>query len=113
VKIQDENGWTCETSGLDHPDRRDYEPGVETRFDGQPDGGQTDGLEGCYMEVVPGDITGGSVTWTGTGMFAAKSRKICFELSGDADTWCCMMQDAASSTNVQVQLEKCSVQTLI
>jgi len=111
VRLQGFDGWACETTGLDRPDQHDYESGKVARFDGEPDGGQTDGLQGCYMEFVDGYLSGGIVTWTGSGMFAASRREICVEMSGSTGTWCCKMKDGYSSTNVGVQIEDCVMKT--
>ena len=75
-----EDGWQCQTEGLDHPDQHDYEGGVVARFDGS----EEDGLCGCYQAVMGGNLTGGSVTWTGSGMFAAINREICVQVMGGA-----------------------------
>jgi len=103
---------SCQTSALDHPERQDYITGQEVRFDGQPDGGLTDGLEGCYLSPMEGQLNGGSVTWTGSGMFAANKREVCVEMSaslGSTETWCCTMDQGYSSTNVAVQISNCKV----
>jgi len=105
VRLASDDGWQCQTAGLDHPDRKDYQAGVVSWFYE----GEADGLEGCHLEVLPGSLSGGSVTWTGTGMFAASKRDICVEVLG-VGTWCCKMKDGYSSTNVAVQLEKCALQ---
>merc|ERR1712179_52873 len=105
VRLEGENGFQCQTGGLDHPDKKNYEAGEVARFDD----GEVDGLQGCYQEVVPGSVTGGSVTWTGSGMFAASKRDICVQLSGEGVTWCCKMKDGYSSTNLAVQLQSCEV----
>jgi len=107
VRLEGENGFQCQTGGLDHPDKKDYEAGVVAVFDA----GEVDGLQGCYQEVVTGSVTGGSVTWTGTGMFAASKRDICVQLSGEGVTWCCKMKDGYSSTNLAVQLQSCEIRT--
>merc|ERR1711874_221724 len=104
VRLVSETGWECQTDGLDHPQRKDYEAGAYARFE---EGG-VDGLLGCYHEAVPGSLAGGSVTWTGSGMFAASKRDICVELS-DA-SWCCKMKGGYSTNNEAVELENCAVQ---
>jgi len=107
VRLDGEDGWQCQTEGLDHPDKKDYEAGAIARFDN----GEADGSEGCHQQMVLGSLTGGSVTWTGTGMFAASKRDICVQLSGDMmETWCCKMKDGYSSTNLAVQLQSCTIQ---
>merc|ERR1719477_576365 len=58
VRLEGENGFQCQTGGLDHPDKKDYEAGAVAVFDA----GEVDGLQGCYQEVVTGSVTGGSVT---------------------------------------------------
>ena len=99
-----EDGWQCQTEGLDHPDQHDYEGGVVARFDGS----EEDGLGGCYQAVMGGNLTGGSVTWTGSGMFAAINREICVEVM--EGTWCCRMKSGYSNSMETVQLEMCGQQ---
>jgi len=104
VSLESEDGWQCQTEGLDHPDQHDYEGGVIARFDGS----EEDGLGGCYQAVMGGDLTGGSVTWTGSGMFAAINREICVQVMGG--TWCCRMKSGYSNSMEAVQLEMCGLQ---
>jgi len=107
VILEGEEGSTCETAGLDDPLKQDYVSGQEARFDGEPDGGVTDGLQGCYMASLGEQLIGGSVTWTGTGMFAAQKREICVEMSGSEEAWCCQMKEGYSVSNVAVQIGDC------
>ena len=110
VSLVTTSGETCQTEGLDHPDRRDYQQGQEARFSTSEEG-----MAGC--ETFPGGPpTGGSVTWTGTGVFAARNREICAELSGEGgslETWCCTMVKASSSQNIAVSLNKCQLSYLV
>ena len=107
MRLVGEDGSACETVGLDRPDQHDYVSGQVARWDGQPDGGLTDGMQGCYLATMAGNLTGGSVTWTGVGMFAAREREICMEMSGSVETWCCKMKEGGSSSNVAVQMADC------
>jgi len=102
--LESEDGWQCQTEGLDHPGQHDYEGGLVARFDGS----EEDGLGGCYQAVMGGDLAGGSVTWTGSGMFAAINREICVEVMGN--TWCCRMKSGYSNSMEAVQLEMCGQQ---
>jgi len=102
--LESEDGFECQTEGLDHPGRHDYRGGVIARFDGSED----DGLAGCYQQVVAGGLTGGSVTWTGSGMFAAFNREICVEMK--EASWCCKMRSGYSNSMETVQLEMCGEQ---
>ena len=61
---------------------------------------------------VGGAPTGGSVTWTGVGLFAARYREICAEVSGKdgaVETWCCEMTESSSPQNVAVSLDNCAL----
>jgi len=110
VRLQSASGLVCETErGLDRFDMVDYVVGEELRFDQ----GVDDGLVGCYKQIFPEGIAGGAVTWTGSGIFAAKETQICVELSSDADVpqkWCCNMNNGYSQTNVEDKLEHCSLE---
>ena len=110
VSLVTSSGETCQTEGLDHPDRRDYQQGQEAMLSTSEEG-----MAGC--ETFPGGPpTGGSVTWTGTGVFAARNREICAELSGEGgsvETWCCTMVKASSSQNIAVSLNKCQLSYLV
>jgi len=61
------------------------------------------------MASLGEQLIGGSVTWTGTGMFAAKKREICVKVSGSDDDWCCQMKEGYSSSNVAVQMHDCRI----
>jgi len=103
------NGGSCETiRGLDHADRKDYESDLKSEFDGEEDEGETDGLSNCYKADLGGDVTGGSITWLGTGMFAPKYTEICIRLSGQEDAWCCKLENSYSQNNVAVAFKSCS-----
>ena len=105
VKLLTTSGQMCQTAGLDNTEQRDYQQGQAASFSTAEDG-----MENC--ENFPaGGLTGGTVTWTGSGVFAARSREICAQLSAEEalQTWCCTMDDAASAQNVQVSLSKCAL----
>jgi len=108
VRLEGGGGTGCQTeNGLDHPDVRDYGSGSTPVFDGQPDQGQTDGLTNCYKDDLQGAVTGGAVTWLGTGLFSPRNRKICVTMSGQSSPWCCNMASSSSSQDVAVSLQDC------
>ena len=105
VRLDTESG-SCETVGLDNPEKRDYMQGEVARFSTAEEG-----MAGCEA-FSGGAPTGGSVTWTGSGLFAARSRQICAELTGEqgmVETWCCIMAQQSSPQNVPVSLDKCAL----
>ena len=61
----------------------------------------------CYRAEL-GELRGGRVTWTGSGIFAAISREICLDLCDTSV--CCLMAEDHSSSNVPVLLESCRTQ---
>jgi len=91
--------------GLDHPDLRDYVGGNPAVFDGEPDAGTTDGLTSCYHADLGNEITGGTVTWLGSGIFAARSSHINVEMTGGAQYRCTMK--AMAMQNIEVELHMC------
>jgi len=114
IHLEGSGGLECQTeNGLDHPDRKDYGSGLAAIFDGEEDEGQTDGLGNCYQADLGGEVTGGVVTWMGTGMFAPRRTEICVQLTGQKEAWCCNMAASYSQTNVGVQLKDCSLQILL
>ena len=106
VRLETESGQSCQTLGLDNTEKRDYVQGETARFSTAEEG-----MAGC--EAFPGGApTGGSVTWTGVGLFAASAREICAELTGEegrVETWCCHMTEPSSPQNVEVTLDKCAL----
>ena len=106
VMLETESGQSCETLGLDDTEKRDYMQGEVARFSTAEEGmAECEGFTG-------GAPTGGSVTWTGFGLFAARSREICVELTGEegtVETWCCLMAQQSSPQNVQVALDMCAL----
>ena len=106
MRLDTESGQSCMTAGLDDPEKRDYVQGETARFTKAEEGmAECEGFSG-------GPPTGGSVTWTGVGLFAARSREICAELTGEegaVETWCCHMTDPSSPQNVQVDLDNCAL----
>ena len=109
VRLETESGQSCQTEGLDDTEKRDYVQGETARFTRAEEGmAECEGLVG-------GPPTGGSVTWTGVGLFAARSREICVELTGEegaVETWCCHMADQHSPQNVQVNLDYCALSSI-
>ena len=106
MRLDTESGQSCETAGLDNTEKRDYMQGEEARFSTAEEG-----MAECET-FSGGAPTGGSVTWTGVGLFAARSREICAELTGEegtVETWCCLMTEQSSPSNVQVALDKCAL----
>ena len=106
MRLETESGQSCETLGLDNTEKRDYVQGETARFTKAEEGmAECEGFPG-------GPPTGGSVTWTGVGLFAARAREICTELTGEegaVETWCCHMTDPSSPQNVQVDLDNCAL----
>merc|ERR1712110_193917 len=103
-------GSGCVSDPLDDPTKVDYFQGQEARFDNVEVG-----LAGCAGATLEGGPIGGSVMWTGQGMFAARFREICMELTrGEAkEQWCCEMVDSASATNQAVLLDHCNMAYVI
>ena len=110
VRLESSSAGSCVTSGLDNTEKRDYQQGLEARFTTAEEG-----MAEC--ENFPsGPPTSGSVTWTGSGVFAARSREICAEITaeeGAVETWCCLMAQSASSQNVQVSLDNCGLSDVV
>ena len=105
MRLDSSSGQSCATAGLDNIDKRDYIQGEEARFTMAEEG-----MAECESFYVGGAPTGGSVTWTGVGLFAARYREICVEVSegeGALETFCCEMTDLASAQNVAVSLDNC------
>ena len=106
VRLETESGQSCETVGLDSTEKRDYVQGESARFTTAEEGmAQCEAFSG-------GAPTGGTVTWTGVGLFAARSREICAELTGEEgtmETWCCHMTEPSSPQNVPVTLDNCAL----
>jgi len=99
-------GRHCETaSGLDHKDVRDYVTGVQAVFDGEPDMGVSDGLTHCYKADLANEVTGGVVTWLGTGIFAPRTSTLSFELTG-GNVFHCVLK-AMAIQNAAVELHQC------
>jgi len=76
-------------------------------FDGYPDAGATDGLTSCYMADMGNNLTGGTVTWLGSGIFAARVSEIYIELTGGA-VYSCRLASMAVQ-NVPVTLKNCQI----
>jgi len=97
-------GSGCVTESLDDPTKVDYFQGQEARF-----ASQEVGLAGCAGAKLEGGPIGGSVMWTGKGMFAARFREICMDIDNGEyiEDWCCEMAESSSSTNQAVLLEYC------
>merc|ERR1712110_265046 len=106
VRLETESGQSCQTQGLDNTEKRDYVQGEAARFSTAEEGmAECEAFQG-------GAPTGGSVTWTGVGLFAARSREICAELTGEegtVETWCCHMTESSSPQNVEVTLDNCAL----
>jgi len=95
-------------AGLDHPDVKDYSSGQTAVFDGEPDQGETDGITNCYRVDLGGTVTGGAVTWQGTGMFSPQNREVCIQLTVQDSPWCCKMEAAYSTQGVKVEFTTCT-----
>jgi len=107
------SGAACETLGLDNASIHDYETGKLSRWTTEEQG-----MNECFKANLGGVPKGGSVTWTGPGIFAARYREICIEISGDVDTdtvesWCCEMGESSSSTNHAVLIDNCVLSDVI
>jgi len=67
-------------------------------------------MDECFKANLGGAPKGGSVTWTGSGIFAARYREICIEVSGETEpveSWCCEMGESSSTTGMTVLLDHC------
>ena len=63
------SGAACETLGLDNASIHDYETGKLSRWTTEEQG-----MNECFKANLGGVPKGGSVTWTGPGIFAARYR---------------------------------------
>ena len=97
---------SCSTAGLDDPEAQDYiqaQEAVFTRVE--------EGMEGCYGAVLAGGPVTGSVTWTGQGIFSARNREVCVDITAedDLDTWCCQTNSASIMQGNTVSLINCQL----
>ena len=97
---------SCSTAGLDDPEAKDYiqhQEAVFTRVE--------EGMEGCYGAVLAGGPGTGSVTWTGQGIFSARNREVCVDITAedDLDTWCCQTNSASIMQGNTVSLINCQL----
>ena len=95
---------SCSTAGLDNPEAKDYIQGQEAVFTRVEEG-----MEGCYGAVLAGGPGTGSVTWTGQGIFAARNREVCVDITAedDLDTWCCQTNSEIIEQGNMVSLKNC------
>lgn len=85
---------------------RDYGSGAEVYFDGGSDSGVSDGLTDCYRADLGGEISGGTVTWLGSGLLSAHDDVISFEMTS-GNIFRCELADLALE-NIAVDLRLCS-----
>ena len=96
----------CQTLGLDDPDTFDYSPGLEAAFSSL-----AEGMAGCFEAALPGGPVAGNVTWTGSGVWAARARAVCVDL--ELESWCCEMESGTAPQNEPVALGNCDQEQLL
>ena len=69
MRVISSSGAACETLGLDNASIHDYETGKLSRWTTEEQG-----MNECFKANLGGVPKGGSVTWTGPGIFAARYR---------------------------------------
>ena len=110
--ITSSSGVSCHTAGLDNPDKQDYIAGQSVRF-----WREWHGLDQCYQADIGGVPKGGSVTWLGSGVFAARYREICLDMAsgedGPVESWCCEMRESSSAQNNAVLMDNCQLAEVI
>jgi len=102
----------CNSNGLDNGELVDYDNGKTAVFDGTPpDDGSDDGLAGCKLADLNEEVSGGSATWTGDGVWTgAESDPICVKFSSEGDdnvTCCCKLESRTLQTGVSTNLIDC------
>ena len=59
------------------------------------------------------------MTWTGSGVFAARYREICMDLGTSSpddltmESWCCEMRESSSAQNSAVLIDNCQLAEVI
>lgn len=71
-------GKSCTSEGLDNLEKIDYGTGLTSFFDGEPDSDNEDGLGGCNFADLKLGLSGGHVTWTGSGTWTAAAEGLGF-----------------------------------
>ena len=84
----------------------DYSPGLEAAFSSL-----AEGMAGCFEAALPGGPVAGNVTWTGSGVWAARARAVCVDL--DTQSWCCEMESGTAPQNEPVTLGNCDQEQLL
>jgi len=102
----------CNSNGLDNLELVDYDNGRKAVFDGTPDNdGSDDGLAGCKLADLNEEVSGGTATWTGDGVWTgAATDPICVKFSsegGDNVTCCCKLESGTLETGDQTNLTDC------